>query len=148
MAKWKAHVSRTFPGRDGEGRACRAHVPPDDGRDKRVPPDDGRDKRVPPDDGRDKRIPPDGRDKRVPPDDGRDKRVPPNGRDGEGRACRARISPLWQRGCWDVQLRQGENFAAKCEYMRDNPVRADLVANVGEWPYQGRLNNLMWHDKV
>ena len=80
-----------------------------------------------------------------------------SGRDWEGRACRAyvppdgrdeRVPPLWQRGCWDTQLRLGENFAAKCEYVRNNPVRAGLVANADEWPYQGRLNNLTWHDKV
>ena len=123
MAKWKAHVSRTFP--HGEGRACRAQ------KDEYGCDENG-------ECGRDERVPPVGCDERIPPVEC----------DGEGRACRARISPLWQRGCWDVQLRQGESFAAKCEYIRNNPVRAGLVANADEWPYQGRLNNLMWHDKV
>ena len=84
MAKWKAQVSRTFPGRG-------ALIAP--GRDKRIP-------------------------------------------------------PLWQRDCWDTQLRQGESFGAKCDYMRMNPVRAGLAARAEDWPYQGKLCDLEWHDKI
>lgn len=104
MAKWKAQVSRTFPGRgafiapDGSGRG--AFIAP--------------------------------------------------GRDEGTRQARPsrRVPPLWQRDCWDTQLRQGESFGAKCDYIRMNPVRAGLVERAEDWPYQGKLCDLEWHDKI
>ena len=57
------------------------------------------------------------------------------------------VHPLWQRQCWDTQLRQGESFEEKCRYMLNNPVRKGLVANAEDWPYQGTLNVFTWHDK-
>jgi len=54
---------------------------------------------------------------------------------------------LWQQDCWDTQLRRGENYAAKWEYVRRNPVRAGLAQSADDWPYQGELNVLMWHDR-
>ena len=38
------------------------------------------------------------------------------------------VRPLWQRQCWDTQLRQGESFEEKCRYMVNNPVRKGLVS--------------------
>ena len=55
--------------------------------------------------------------------------------------------PLWQRDCWDTQLRCGESYAAKCEYLRANPVRKGLVDSPDSWPFQGELNVLAWHDR-
>jgi putative transposase len=52
---------------------------------------------------------------------------------------------LWQTDFWDVQLRHGDNYAAKWEYVRNNPVRAGLVAKPEDWPYQGEMNILRWH---
>jgi len=54
---------------------------------------------------------------------------------------------LWQQDGWDTQLRQGESYAAKWEYVRQNPVRAGLVESADDWPYQGELNILAWHDR-
>jgi putative transposase len=54
--------------------------------------------------------------------------------------------PLWQRNCWDTQLRKGDSYAAKWKYVRNNPVRRGLVDNVDAWPYQGEMNVLEWHD--
>ncbi len=54
--------------------------------------------------------------------------------------------PLWQRDCWDTQLRRGENYHAKWEYVRRNPVRAGLCRRPEDWPYQGELNVLEWRD--
>ncbi len=48
--------------------------------------------------------------------------------------------PIWQVDCWDTQLRRGENYSTKWEYVRNNPVRHGLVACAEEWPYQGELN--------
>ena len=52
---------------------------------------------------------------------------------------------FWQREHWDTQLRQSESYVAKWEYVRNNPVRAGLVARSEDWPYQGELNVLRWH---
>jgi REP element-mobilizing transposase RayT len=53
-------------------------------------------------------------------------------------------APIWQRDFWDSQLRRGENYHQKWEYVLQNPVRAGLVARPEDWPYQGELNILSW----
>jgi REP element-mobilizing transposase RayT len=53
-------------------------------------------------------------------------------------------APIWQRHFWDTQLRRGENYDEKWEYIRANPLRAGLVSRVEDWPYQGELNELRW----
>lgn len=53
---------------------------------------------------------------------------------------------LWQRDVWDWQLRSGDSYTAKWEYVRSNPVRHGLTRNPEDWPYQGELNELIWHD--
>ena len=82
-------------------------------------------------------------------------RVPPgergasgaNGTDAQERVPPVRNPPLWQRDCWDRQLRTGESYAQKWEYVRNNPVRKGLVANADDWLYQGELNVLEWHER-
>ena len=59
-----------------------------------------------------------------------------------------RNPPLFQRDCWDRQLRTGESYAHKWEYVRNNPVRKGLVANADDWPYQGQINVLEWHERI
>lgn len=54
--------------------------------------------------------------------------------------------PVWQKSFWDTQLRRGENYANKWEYVRQNPVRAGLCSTPDEWGYQGEINVLRWHD--
>ena len=54
------------------------------------------------------------------------------------------LTPLWQRDCWDTQLRQSESYADKWAYVRNNPVRSGLVSHADDWPYQGCLNELRW----
>ncbi|MBE2202896.1 MAG: hypothetical protein IAE94_00950 [Chthoniobacterales bacterium] len=56
------------------------------------------------------------------------------------------VEKLWQRDWWDTQLRQGESFSEKWEYVRENPVRAGLVNTAEDWPFQGEIHHLMWHD--
>jgi putative transposase len=53
----------------------------------------------------------------------------------------------WQRDYWDTRLRHGENYTEKWHYVRNNPVRAGLVAVPEEWPFQGKLNTLSWSGK-
>ena len=52
----------------------------------------------------------------------------------------------WQRDHWDTQLRRGQSYGEKWNYVRMNPVRAGLVSTVEAWPYQGELHRLFWHD--
>jgi len=52
--------------------------------------------------------------------------------------------PIWQRHFWDTQLRRGESYSAKWDYVGANPVRAGLVCNSEDWPYQGEMNVLRW----
>jgi putative transposase len=49
---------------------------------------------------------------------------------------------LWQREFHDHLLRNSELYVEKWEYVRLNPVRAQLVMTPGEWPYQGELEVL------
>jgi REP element-mobilizing transposase RayT len=42
----------------------------------------------------------------------------------------------WQEGCFDRLLRSDESLSEKWEYLRQNPVRAGLVANPEDWPFQ------------
>ena len=48
-------------------------------------------------------------------------------------------APIWQRHFWDTQLRRGENYDAKWDYIVENPVRAGLVGRSEDWPYQGEI---------
>jgi putative transposase len=50
--------------------------------------------------------------------------------------------PHWQRGFFDHLIRHSESYAEKWEYVRQNPVRAGLVANPDEWKWQGEILRL------
>ena len=58
-----------------------------------------------------------------------------------------RPSKVWQSACWDRQLRTGESYSEKWEYVRNNPVRKGLCSRCEEWPYQGEQDVLAWHDR-
>ena len=55
--------------------------------------------------------------------------------------------PIWQPSFWDRQLRNGEHYSTRWDYVRNNPVRHNLVANADDWPWQGELNTFQFHDK-
>jgi putative transposase len=55
-------------------------------------------------------------------------------------------APRWQSDQWDTQLRIGESYQAKWEYIRANPVRHGFVNDAGEWPYQGEIHQLYWYE--
>lgn len=50
----------------------------------------------------------------------------------------------WQSLHWDTRLRRSESYTEKWHYIRENPVKAGLVLNPEDWPYQGMLNVLRW----
>lgn len=41
----------------------------------------------------------------------------------------------WQRDFFEHRIRNDESWQEKARYIRDNPVRANLVANAKAWPY-------------
>jgi REP-associated tyrosine transposase len=43
----------------------------------------------------------------------------------------------WQRDFFDHRLRSDESFSDKANYILQNPVRAGLVTQWEDWPYQG-----------
>ncbi|HYJ05090.1 MAG TPA: transposase [Chthoniobacterales bacterium] len=47
--------------------------------------------------------------------------------------------PVWQRRFFDHVLRSDESYAEKWNYVRENPVRAELVTNADDWPYAGEI---------
>ena len=55
--------------------------------------------------------------------------------------------PIWQKNYWDTQLRQGESYAAKWAYVRNNPVKQGLAADEDAWPYQGEMEVLTWIER-
>jgi putative transposase len=52
--------------------------------------------------------------------------------------------PLWQRDCWDTQLRHVSHYDEKWQYVVMNPVRKNLIGKPGDWPFQGELHALRW----
>jgi putative transposase len=52
--------------------------------------------------------------------------------------------PVFQAHGFHHRLRRDENYSEKWEYARLNAVRAGLVVDPDEWPYQGVLNELRW----
>jgi hypothetical protein len=43
---------------------------------------------------------------------------------------------------FDHILRSSESYSEKWNYVRDNPVRAGLVANANDWHWQGQIEEL------
>jgi putative transposase len=51
------------------------------------------------------------------------------------RAGRPQGYAVWQRSFHDHVLRDYEDFATRCRYVVDNPVRKGMVAEWQEYPY-------------
>ncbi len=47
--------------------------------------------------------------------------------------------PHWQEGFFDHLLRSQDSYSKKWEYVRMNPVRAELCDTPDAWPYQGEI---------
>jgi len=48
----------------------------------------------------------------------------------------------WQDEFFDHILRSSESYGQKWDYVRENAVRAKLVANSEQWPWQGEVESL------
>ena len=51
-------------------------------------------------------------------------------------------SPHWQKGYFDHVLRSAESYSQKWHYVRENPVRSNLVTRWEDWPYLGEPHPL------
>ncbi len=51
--------------------------------------------------------------------------------------------PVWQEEFFDHVIRSKESYSQKWEYVRQNPVRAGLVGNADDWPWQGAIELLI-----
>ena len=51
----------------------------------------------------------------------------------------ARAPRFWQPGFFDRILRSDESYAAKWNYVLQNPVRAGLVRDADEWRFHGEI---------
>lgn len=56
--------------------------------------------------------------------------------------------PIWQKDFFDRQLRTGESYHEKWLYVWENPIKGGLVRRPEDWPYQGELNVLPWHERA
>ena len=50
-----------------------------------------------------------------------------------------KLSSFWQPGFHDHLLRSNESYAAKWDYVFQNPVRSGLVSRTEDWPYAGEI---------
>jgi REP element-mobilizing transposase RayT len=50
--------------------------------------------------------------------------------------------PRWQLRGWDRQMRTEQQYEEKWIYVQQNPVRAKLVVDSSDWPFQGELFHL------
>jgi REP element-mobilizing transposase RayT len=48
--------------------------------------------------------------------------------------------PIWQPEFFDHVLRSPESRSEKWNYVRNNPVRQQLVSHADEWPYAGSID--------
>lgn len=51
-------------------------------------------------------------------------------------------APIWQKQFFDHLLRSPESYSNEWAYVRENPVRAGLVARPEDWPFAGEIENL------
>ena len=59
--------------------------------------------------------------------------------------CARRLAfnmPLWQPEFFDHLLRSSDSYEQKWEYVKENPVRAGLVAASMDWKFQGEVSPL------
>jgi hypothetical protein len=47
--------------------------------------------------------------------------------------------PIWQKTFFDHVLRSAESYERQWTYVFANPLRAGLVKDPADWPYQGEI---------
>lgn len=61
-------------------------------------------------------------------------------------AASHQLNLRWQRDCWDRQIRTGNGYTEKWDYVQRNPERAGLIEDSKDWPYRGELHLLRWRE--
>jgi putative transposase len=57
--------------------------------------------------------------------------------------------PEWKfqsRG-WHHRLRDGESYSEKWRYVQENPLRKKLCNGIEDWPFKGKVFDLIWSGK-
>ena len=62
----------------------------------------------------------------------------------EFRLKHGRAEWKFQSRGWHHRLRAGESYATKWRYVQENPVRHKLVQRMEDWPFKGRVFDLLW----
>jgi REP element-mobilizing transposase RayT len=57
-------------------------------------------------------------------------------------------SPHWQKGFFDHVLRSSKSYSEKWLYVVENHVRATLVKDWTDWPYQGEIHALRFDEEM
>ena len=57
-------------------------------------------------------------------------------------------APHWQKGFFDHILRSTESYSKNWLYMVENSVRAGLVTDWPQWPYQGEIQPLRLNERL
>ena len=57
----------------------------------------------------------------------------------EGLRSQPETKHIWQPGFFDHLVRNGDSYAQKWAYVRDNPVRKGLATSWESWPYRGKV---------
>ncbi len=63
---------------------------------------------------------------------------------GKALLLRSVPKPHWQEGFFDHALRNGESYAQKWNYVRQNPVRTGLVKAAEDWLWQGECVRIQY----
>ncbi|MCE9613669.1 MAG: hypothetical protein K8T26_05290 [Lentisphaerae bacterium] len=50
----------------------------------------------------------------------------------------------FQEDCWDTQMRDRGHYEEKLAYVRRNPERKGLVRRGEQWPYRGKVFDIVW----
>jgi putative transposase len=50
----------------------------------------------------------------------------------------------WQRRSFHHRIRNRIEYEEKLSYVRENPLRKQLIVEPDRWPYQGRIHDLRW----
>ena len=66
-----------------------------------------------------------------------------------GRLAGTLAPPKWKfqaRG-WHHRLRDGESYSEKWLYVQENPLRKKLCSRIEDWPFKGKVFDLIWSGK-
>ena len=50
----------------------------------------------------------------------------------------------WQRRAFHHRMHDRIEYEEKLAYVRENPLRKNLVKNPDDWPFQGRVHDIQW----